>query len=125
VAGEADYRNARAVLHERLRKFTRDGVTDAESLTAAVTELKQASDELDRSVRKRQIWVNARRLFSFSQIVLGGVLTPLSRVAVGLVVAGIGQFTASEVLSDPQRPEHLVPDVAMLLDVRHELSLDA
>ncbi|HEY3008579.1 MAG TPA: hypothetical protein VGJ63_11035 [Micromonosporaceae bacterium] len=125
VTGEADYRNARVALHDRLRRFTRDGVTDVESLKTAVRELKHASDEVERAVHKRRIWVNARRLFSFSQIVLGAVLTPLSPVAVGLVVAGIGQFTASEMLADPQRPERLVPDVAMLLDVRHELSLDA
>jgi hypothetical protein len=125
VTREPDYRNARAALHERLRRFTRDGVTDAESLAAAVRELKQASDELERAVRKRRIWVTARRLFSFSQIVLGAVLTPLSPVAIGLVVVGLGQFTASEMLSDPQQPKRLAPDVAMLLDIRHELSLEA
>lgn len=125
VTREADYRNARAALHERLRRFTRDGVTDAESLGAAVRELKQASDELERAVRRRRIWVGARRLFSFSQIVLGAALTPLSPVAMGLVVVGLGQFTATEMLSDPQQPMRLAPDVAMLLDIRHELSLDA
>ena len=118
-----DYRNARAALHDRLRRFTREGVTDAESLAAAVRELKQASDELERAVKRRKIWVSARRVFSFAQIVLGAVLTPLSPVAVGLVVVGVGQFTVSEVLSDPQQPNSLVPDVAMLLDIRQELQL--
>jgi hypothetical protein len=96
---------------------------DQQSVTSAVTEIKEACDELERAVRKRKIWVTSRRLFSFAQIVLRAALTPLSPLAIGLVVAGLGQFTATEMLSDPEMPESRAPDLAMLLDLRHELDL--
>jgi hypothetical protein len=48
---------------------------------------------------------------------------PVSVVSVGLVVAGIGQFTASEMLSDQSDPMRRAPDVAMLLDARKQLTL--
>jgi hypothetical protein len=120
---EDNYRNARYALNTRLQKFCRGGFTDHQSVTAAVTEIKEACDELERAVRKRKIWVTSRRLFSFAQIVLGAALAPLSPVAIGLVVAGLGQFTATEMLSDPEKPESQAPDLAMLLDVQHELDL--
>jgi hypothetical protein len=123
VTEEADYRNARYELNSRLQEFCRGGFTDQQSVTAAVTKIKKACDELERAVRKRKIWVMSRRLFSFAQIVLGAALTPLSPVAIGLVVAGLGQFTATEMLSDPEKPESRAPDLAMLLDVQHELDL--
>lgn len=44
-------------------------------------------------------------------------------LAIGLVVAGLGQFTATEMLSDPGKPQLRAPDLAMLLDVQHELDL--
>jgi hypothetical protein len=47
----------------------------------------------------------------------------VSVVSVGLVVAGIGQFTASEMLSDQSDPRRRAPDVAMLLDARKQLTL--
>jgi hypothetical protein len=123
VTKEAEYRNARYELNTRLQKFCRGGFTDHESVTDAVAEIKEACDELQRAVRKRKIWVTSRRLFSFAQIVLGAALTPLSPLAIGLVVVGLGQFTATEMLSDPEKPESRAPDLAMLLDVRHELDL--
>jgi hypothetical protein len=123
VTEVADYRNARSALHDRLRKFTRHGVTDVESLRAADRELKKASDELERAVRSRKIWVSASRVFSFAQILLGAVMAPLSPATLGLVVVGLGQFTASEKLADPGQPNRLAPDVAMLLDLRRELDL--
>jgi hypothetical protein len=123
VTEEADYGNARFLLNIRLQKFCRGGFTDHQSVTAAVKEIKRACDELERAVRKRKIWVTSRRLFSFAQIVLGAALTPISPVAIGLVVAGLGQFTATEMLSDPEKPQLQAPDLAMLLDVKHELDL--
>jgi hypothetical protein len=123
VSEDADYRNARYELNTRLQKFYRGGFTDHQSVAAAVTTIKAACDELEREVRKRKIWVTSRRLFSFAQIVLGAALTPLSPVAIGLVVAGLGQFTATEMLSDPEKPESRAPDLAMLLDVQHELDM--
>ena len=122
VTGEDDYRNARYLLNTRLQKFCQGGFTDHESVTAAVKEIKEACDELEQAVRKRKIWVTSR-LFSFAQIVLGAALTPISPIAIGLVVAGLGQFTATEMLSDPGKPELQAPDLAMLLDVQHELDL--
>ena len=74
-------------------------------------------------MRKRKIWVTSRRLFSFAQIALGAALTPISPLAIGLAVAGLGQFTASEMLADPEKPQLQAPDLAMLLDIRHELDL--
>jgi hypothetical protein len=124
VTGDTDYRNARYALNTRLQKFCRGGFTDHQSITTAVTEIKEACDELTHAVRKRKIWVTSRRLFSFAQIALGAALTPLSPIAVGLVVAGLGQFTATEMLSDPEKPESRAPDLAMLLDVQHELNLE-
>ena len=44
-------------------------------------------------------------------------------MANGLVVAGLGQFTATEMLFDPGKPQLQAPDLAMLLDVQHELDL--
>lgn len=123
VTAEAGYRNARYELNNRLQEFCRGGFTDHQSVTVAVTKIKAACDELERAVRKRKIWVTSRRIFSFAQIVLGAALTPLSPVAIGLVVAGLGQFTATEMLSDPEKPELRVPDLAMLLDVQRELDL--
>jgi len=120
-----EYRNARYELNTRLQKFCRGGFTDDDAVTAAVTEIKGACDELERTVRKRKIWVTSRRLFSFAQIVLGAALTPLSPVAIGLVVVGLGQFTATEMLADPEKPQLRAPDLAMLLDVQHELDLGA
>ena len=87
VTKEANYQNARYELNTRLQKFCRGGFTDHQSVTAAVTEIKEACDELERAVRKWKIWVTSRRVFSFAQIVLGAALTPLSPVAIGLVVA--------------------------------------
>jgi hypothetical protein len=109
--------------YRRLQKFCRGGFTDRESVTAAVKDIKGACDELERAVRKRKIWVTSRRLFSFAQIVLGAALTPISPVAIGLVIAGLGQFTATEMLSNPEKPQLQAPDLAMLLDVQHELDL--
>jgi hypothetical protein len=123
VTSVNDYRNARAALHDRLRRFSRDGVTDAASLQAAVHEIKTASDDLERSVRKRKIWVNAQRVFSFAQIVLGALMTPINPIGIGAVVAGIGQFTVSEKLSDPRAVYRSAPDLAMLIDVRRQLHL--
>jgi hypothetical protein len=123
VTKETDYRNARALLNNRLQKFSRGGFTDLDSVTAAVKDIKDGCDQLERAVRKREIWVTSRRLFSFAQIVLGAALTPMSPVAIGLVVAGIGQFTATEMLADPGKPELQAPDLAMLLDIQRELSL--
>lgn len=125
VAGvtSADYRNARAALHRRLQRFTRDGVTDSESLEAAAREIKEASDDMERAVQKRKIWTAARRVFSFAQIALGGVLTPLTPIGIGLIVVGVGQFTVTEKLADPNGPERDAPDIAMLLDLRKELQL--
>ena len=101
----------------------RSGGAYTVAVTAAVTEIKEACDELERAVRKRKIWVMSRRLFSFAQIVLEAALTPLSPVAIGLVVVGLAEFTANEMLSDPEKPESWAPDLAMLLDVQHELDL--
>jgi hypothetical protein len=123
VTEEPGYRNARSLLNTRLQNFCRGGFTDHQSVAAAVEEIKGACDELERAVRKRKIWVTSRRLFSFAQIVLGAALTPISPVAIGLVVAGLGQFTATEMLSDPDKPQLQAPDLAMLLDVQHELDL--
>ena len=123
VTEEADYRNARSLLNARLQRFCRGGFTDHQSVTAAVKDIKGACDDLERAVRKRRIWVTGRRLFSFAQIVLGAALTPISPVAIGLVVVGLGQFTATEMLSDPVKPQFQAPDLAMLLDVRHELDM--
>jgi hypothetical protein len=123
VTEEPEYRNARSLLNTRLQSFCRGGFTDRESVTAAVKDIKGACDDLERAVRKRKIWVTSRRLFSFAQIVLGAALTPISPVAIGLVVVGLGQFTATEMLSDPANPQSQAPDLAMLLDVQHELNL--
>jgi hypothetical protein len=123
VTKDTDYRNSRAALNTRMQEFCRGGFTDPESVADAVKKINAACDELERAVRKRKIWVTSRRLFSFAQIVLGAALTPMSPVAIGLVVAGLGQFTATEMLSDPQKPELQAPDLAMLLDVQHELDL--
>lgn len=112
-----------SVLNDRLQRFCRGRFTDHQSVAAAVKEIKGACDELERAVRKRRIWVTSRRLFSFAQIVLGAALTPISPVAVGLVVAGLGQFTATEMLSDPGKPQSQAPDLAMMLDARRELDM--
>jgi len=123
VTEETDYRNGRAALNDRMQKFSRGGFTDLESVAAAVKDIKKACDQLERAVLKRKIWIMSRRLFSFAQIALGAALTPISPVAIGLVVVGLGQFTATEMLSDPKKPELQSPDLAMLLDVQHELDL--
>ncbi|HEY3001553.1 MAG TPA: hypothetical protein VGJ44_04325, partial [Kribbellaceae bacterium] len=123
VTTNADYKNARATLQQRLQQFSRDGATDAASLKEAVRQINKACDDLESAVRKRKIWVNAGRVFAFSQIVLGALAAPVSVVSVGLVVAGIGQFTASEMLSDQSDPRRRAPDVAMLLDARKQLTL--
>ena len=123
VTKDTDYRNGRAALNDRLEKFSRGGFTDLESVTAAVKDIKGACDQLERAVRKRKIWIRRRRLFSFAQIALGAALTPISPLAFGLVVAALGQFTATEMLSDSRKLQRQSPDLAMLLDVRHELDL--
>lgn len=123
VTNNDDYRNARATLQQRLKQFSRDGATDVASLQAAVSQIKEACDELERAVRKRKIWVSAGRVFAFSQIVLGALAAPLTVVGAGLVVAGIGQFSATEMLADQSDPRRRAPDLAMLLDAHKELDL--
>jgi hypothetical protein len=56
---------------------------------------------------------------------MGAVLIPLTPLAIGGVVAGIGQFTASEKLRDGRELSRGAPDIAMLLDLRRELHLSA
>jgi hypothetical protein len=123
VTQNDDYRDARGALHDRLLRFTRDEVTDVESVQRAVEDIREKSNKLKDSIRNRKIWVNVGRLFSFAQIVLGAATAPIPPVAIGLVVAGVGQFTATEKLADPQQPKRSVPDLAMLLDVRRRLHL--
>lgn len=77
---DSDYRNARANLHARLADFSRDGFTDLVSLRAAVKAMNDALAEMERAVRKRQIWVWAHRVFSFSQIALGAVVAPINPI---------------------------------------------
>jgi hypothetical protein len=119
----SDYRNARANLHARLADFSRDGFTDLESLRAAVKAINEDLGEMERAVRKRQIWVWAHRVFSFSQIVLGALAAPINPISLGLVVTGIGEWTTSEFLADSTDPARRAPDIAMLLDVKRELVL--
>ena len=49
----------------------RRGVTDHQSVTKAVKEIKGACDELEKAVSKRKIWGTTRRLFSFAQKCIG------------------------------------------------------
>jgi hypothetical protein len=123
ATGNADYQNARAALHQRLQVFSRGGITDAASLKLAIRQIDNACGDLEKAVRKRRIWVNAGRVFAFSQIVLGALAAPLSPVSIGLVVAGIGQFTTSEMLANPNDLKQRAPDVAMLLDAQKRLDL--
>jgi hypothetical protein len=118
-----DYRNARAALHTRLGDFSRDGFTDLDSLRAAVKAINQDLEDMERAVRNRRIWVRAHRVFSFSQIVFGVLAAPFNPFSVGLVVTGIGEWTTSEFLSDSTNSARKAPDIALLLDVKHELRL--
>jgi hypothetical protein len=118
-----DFRIARAALHDRLAGFTRGGVTDVESVRAAVADMNTQVEDMHRALQKRRIWTTARRVFSFGQIVIGALGAPLNPIALGLVVTGIGSWTATEHLSSSSDVVRAVPDVAMLLDVKNQLHL--
>lgn len=118
-----DYRIARAALNDRLAAFSRGGVTDAESVRAAVAALNVEVENLHRALQKRRIWTTARRVFSFGQIALGFAGIPINPLSVGLVVAGIGTWTATERLASSTDVVREVPDIAMLLDVKNQLRL--
>jgi hypothetical protein len=70
----------------------------------------------------RKIWVTSRRIFSFARIVLGAVLTPLSPVAIGLVVAGLsraGCLSAAKISSEDRGAADDLPPGAARCWSRH------
>lgn len=113
----------RGTSYTRLQKFFRGGFTDHQSVNATVTEIKSACDELERAVRKRKIWVTSRRLLSLAQIVLGAPLTPLSPWPSDWWPSALGSSPPPKCSRTQKKPELKAPDLAMLLDVRHELDL--
>ena len=52
-------RNARYALNTRLQKFHRGGFTGHQSVNAAVTEIKEACDELERAIRNRKVRITS------------------------------------------------------------------
>lgn len=123
MARSSDFREARMALHDVQQQFLRKGSTDPVSVEAAVKAMNDHLQDLARLVRKRRIWTGVKHAFFFGQLGVDIVLGPLNPAAFGKAAISLGQFSASMMLPDPNRPEQVRAGGALLLVAQDRLGL--
>jgi hypothetical protein len=120
LAGDEDFRRKRASFWRWQREFLRDTVTDLESITAAVQDMKDLLADEQARIRRRRITTTV--CYAFTLAAIGAsmmVAGPLGPVVLGSAGLSVGAFVTQELRARTE--QDAPPPVRMFYDARRDL----
>lgn len=124
VQEKDDYRLARRAFHRSTLQLINNGRTDFDSLRSAVKAMETELATLDRLARRQRIRNAVRRAFFFTQLATDIAEIPTNPTKPARVAIKIADYTTSEWLGNPARPDiESSPAGALLYDAQRKLDL--
>ncbi len=101
VTGDADFRASRDAFNQWQHRFIQDGKTDAESIAAAIAEMRDLVADTQRNARRLTIRKVTRNIFRLAPSGLGiaaGIIGANPMFAIGGAFLSVGAITVDEKL---------------------------